>query len=231
MREREIELRKNFLAKHNDNGHPCVITDEIEGAGPRCHVKFEVDDRDVPEEEYQCSYCKAYAYLSRYKCDKSGKVLCLLHAGNYECCELSEEERHRGKNHTLYYRRTEQAISSIYQKVVDKAHLPEIWEDKVTKTLEEDATPSLKVLRALLNEGERIPYELPSLPTLKTFVDRCNEWVDEATNYIVRKQQNRRKSEKSWRKGSKAAEAEERERELRKVANVVKLLKDADALG
>ncbi|OBT78700.1 hypothetical protein VF21_02235 [Pseudogymnoascus sp. 05NY08] len=231
MREKEVELRKNFMTKHNDNGHPCVITDEIEGAGPRCHVKFEVDDRDVPEEEYQCSYCKAYAYLSRYKCDKTGKVLCLLHAGNYECCEMSEEERYKGKNHTLHYRRTEQAISSIYQKVCDKAHLPEVWEDKVTKTLEEDATPSLKVLRALLNEGERIPYDLPSLPTLKTFVDRCNEWVDEATNYIVRKQQNRRKSEKSWRKGSKAAEAEERERELRKVENVVKLLKDADALG
>jgi len=131
----------------------------------------------------------------------------------------------------MHYRRTAEAIEAMYQKVADKARLPELWEEKVEKTLEEDPTPSLKTLRALLSEGERIPYELKSLPTLRTFVDRCNEWVEEATNYIVRKQQNRRKNEKAWRKGSKAAELEERDRELRKVENVVKLLKEADRIG
>jgi len=231
MRDRELELRRGFLDKHHENPHRCPLVEVIDDAGPSCHTKFEIDEKDVPEEEYQCAYCKAYAYLSRYKCEKSGKVLCLLHAGNHECCELPEDQRYGGKNHTLHYRRTGDAINAIYQKVTDKARLPEVWEDKVTKLLEEDATPSLKALRALLNEGERIPYDLPSLPTLKTFVDRCNEWVEEATSYIVRKQQNRRKSEKNWRKGSRAAEMEERERELRKVENVVKLLKGADDLG
>jgi histone demethylase JARID1 len=231
MRDRELGHRQMFIDKHKEDGHICILTENVEGAGPRCHIGQVIDDHDVPEEEYQCVHCKAYAYLSRFKCNKSGKVMCLLHAGNFECCELPEEQRYAGNDHTLHYRRTEKAIANIHQKVADKAALPEFWEDKVTKTLEEDATPSLKVLRALLNEGERIPYELPSLPTLKAFVDRCNEWVEEATSYIVRKQQNRRKSEKTWRKGSKAAEAEEREKELRKVGNVMKLLKDADNLG
>jgi histone demethylase JARID1 len=144
---------------------------------------------------------------------------------------MPEDQRYAGNNHTLHYRRTAEAIESMYQKVADKAQLPEIWEDKVEKALEESDKPPLKVLRALLNEGERIPYDLKSLPELKAFVDRCNEWVDEATNYIVRKQQNRRKNEKAWRKGSKAAELEERDRELRKVENVVKLLEQAEALG
>ena len=157
--------------------------------------------------------------------------MCLLHAGNYECCNMSEELRYVGNNHTLHYRRTADDIESIYQKVADKAHLPEQWEEKVDKTLEEDATPSLKTLRTLLNEGERIPYDLKSLPALKAFVERCNDWVDVATNYIVRKQQNRRKNEKAWRKGSKAAEMDERDRELRKVENVVKLLKQAEEIG
>lgn len=231
LRDRAAAQRQFFLEKHKTHEGACVITDVIEGAGPRCHIGFTIDEEDVPEEEYQCAYCKAYAYISRFKCNKSGKVMCLYHAGNYECCDMPEEQRYAGKNHTMHYRRTAEAIEAMYQKVADKARLPELWEEKVEKTLEEDPTPSLKTLRALLNEGERIPYELKSLPTLRTFVDRCNEWVEEATNYIVRKQQNRRKNEKAWRKGSKAAELEERDRELRKVENVVKLLKEADRIG
>jgi histone demethylase JARID1 len=231
MRDRELGQRNHFIALHKEDEHPCILTDNVEGAGPRCHIGFTLDEQDVPEEDYQCTFCKAYSYLSRFKCDKSGKVMCLLHAGSYECCDMSEKRRLAGDHHTLHYRRTEQAISAIYQKVADKAHLPEAWEEKVIKTLEEDATPPLKVLRTLLNEGERIPYDLPSIPALKNFVDRCNEWVEEATNYIIRKQQNRRKNEKAWRKGSRAAEMEERDRELRKVENVVKLLKEADNIG
>ena len=231
LRDREAAQRKLFIDKHKDHDGPCVITDVVEGAGPRCHIGFTIDEEDVPEEEYQCTHCKAYAYITRFKCNKSGKVMCLLHAGNFDCCDTPEEQRYAGKNHTLHYRRTAEAIEAIYQKVADKAALPEIWEEKVEKALEEEQKPSLKIMRTLLNEGERIPYELKSLPALKTFVDRCNDWVDEATNYIVRKQQNRRKNEKAWRKGSKAAELEERDRELRKVENVLKLLDQAEKLG
>lgn len=217
MRQREFDLRQSFM-----------LVQTIEGAGP---IEFIVDEQDVPEEEYQCSHCKAYAYLSRFKCHTSGKVLCLLHAGSHECCEVPMEERYAGKNHALHYRRTEEAIINMHQKVVDKSQLPEQWEEKYEKTLEENPTPQLKVLRALLSEGERIPYSLPSLPSLKIFVDKCNEWVEEASNYTVRKQHNRSKNAKAWRKGSKAAEAEEREQELRKVDNIIRLLKDADNLG
>jgi histone demethylase JARID1 len=231
LRDREITQRKNFLNKHKSHAEPCVITDMVEGAGPRCQIGFSIDEEDVPEEEYQCTYCKAYAYITRFKCNTSGKVMCLLHAGSYECCSMPEDQRYAGKDHTLHYRRTEDAIEAIYQKVADKAQLPEQWEDKVTKAMEESAQPSLKVMRALVNEGERIPYDLKSLPDLKQFVDKCNEWVDEATNYIVRKQQNRRKNEKAWRKGSKAAEMEERDREYRKVDNIMKLIEQAEKLS
>lgn len=230
LQDREAAQRKSFIDKHHHAG-PCTITDVIEEAGPRCQIGFVVDENDVPEEEYQCTHCKAYAYITRFKCDVSGKVMCLAHAGSYECCEMPEEQRYAGNNHTLHYRRTAEAIDTIYQKVADKAQLPELWEEKVQNALEEDAKPSLKVMRSLVNEGDRIPYELEGLPSLKSFVERCNEWVEEATNYIVRKQQNRRKNEKAWRKGSKAAEMEERDRELRKVENIMKLLRSAEKLG
>ncbi|RDL38759.1 uncharacterized protein BP5553_03099 [Venustampulla echinocandica] len=230
LRDRENAQRKLFADKHKEHEGPCVI-DSAEAADARCHLGFVIDDEDVPEEEYQCVYCKAYTYLSRFKCDNSGKVMCMLHAGNFECCTMSPDQLYGGKNHTLHYRRTAEYIDTVCQKVAEKASLPEQWEEKVENLLEDDPTPPLKTIRTLLNEGERIPYPLKSLPTLKAFVERCNEWVDEATNYIVRKQQNRRKNEKAWRKGSKAAEMEERDRELRKVENVKKLLKEADKIG
>ena len=92
--------------------------------------------------------------------------------------------------------------------------------------------PSLKVLRSLVSEGDKIPWELPGLADLKAFVSKCNEWVDEATNYITRKQQNRRKNERAWRKNSaKAAEMEERDRELRKIENIHKLLSQAEEIS
>ena len=231
LKDREKTQRELFVVKHKIHDGPCVITDTIEDDGPQCQIGFTIDEEDVTEEEYQCTYCKAYAYISRYKCEKSGKVMCLLHAGNHECCDMSEEQRYAGLGHTLHYRRSMDEIEATYQKVSDKSNLPEEWEKKVEKALVDDPTPSLKTLRALLNEGERIPYDLSSLPMLKKFVERCNEWVEEATNYIVRKQQNRKKNEKAWRKNSKQAEMEERDRELRKVENIVKLLDTADKIG
>lgn len=222
LRDRELQQRAGFLKRHKvNNVHSC----KIEEAAQTCHLDFETDT-NVSEIEYQCSYCKAYSYLSHFRCHSSSKIVCLLHAGTYDCCEGNEEQRLQGANHSLRYRFSDDALSKVVQKVIDRANMPEAWQKKLDKVLDEEPKPSLKVLRSLVSEGEKIPYELPGLPDLKAFVLKCNEWVDEATNYITRKQQNRRKNDRAWRKGNsaKAAELEERDRELRKLENIHKLL-------
>ena len=235
LRDRELQQRQDFLKRHVDyNDHYCKVVGEPGAESDlRCAMNFETDDIDLPEEEYQCSFCKAYSYLSRYQCHTSGKVMCLLHAGTYDCCGASEEARHMSRDHTLRYRHTEEALNSVVQKVIDRANMPRAWQEKLDKALEDEPRPSLKVMKSLVSEGERIPYDLPGLSSLKEFVDRCNEWVEEALNYITRKQQNRRKNERVWRKGNsaKAAELEERDKELRKIENIHKLLTEADRLG
>lgn len=231
---RELEERSTFVKRHRSwSDHSCKLDQSESGEGLSCHLGFEIDDSDVPEAEYQCSYCKAYSYLSRYRCHKSGKVICLLHAGSYDCCEGNEEQRLRGPDHTLRYRLSDDGLKAAVQKVVERANAPEAWEEKLHGILEDNPRPPLKALRSLVNEGDRIPWELPGLADLKAFVAKCNEWVDEATNYITRKQQNRRKNDRVWRKGNsaKAAEQEERERELRKVENIHRLLKAADDIS
>ncbi|KAF6825052.1 PLU-1-like protein [Colletotrichum plurivorum] len=226
IRKREMAHRADFVAKHVESQwHNCALAGKEESS---CPLKFDIDDTDVPEEEYQCSYCKAFTYFSRFKCHKSGKILCLAHAGHQPCCDMPEQQRFGGENHAAVYRQSEEDIDSAYDRVLEKARTPEAWEEKYEKLLEEEATPSLKTLRNLLHEGEKIPHDLPSLPLLREFVERCNDWVDEATNYTVRKQQNRRKSEKSInRKNS----LDQKERDARDVSNVYRLLSDAERIG
>lgn len=239
IHRREMAQREDFISKHNSYAsqasplpHHCAFNGE---ADESCPLTFQVDDTDVPEDEYACFYCKAFTYLSRFVCLNSGRVLCLLHAGSHPCCDAPEPERHLGRQHALFYRKTDEAMATTYQKVADKAHVPEAWEEKYEKLLDEEATPPLKILRTLLSEGEKIPYELPSLPTLKEFVDRCNQWVEEATNYTVRKQQNRRKNEKSWqnsaRKSIGNSMQDQKEREMRNVENIYRLLEEAENIG
>ncbi|KAH8664452.1 PLU-1-like protein-domain-containing protein [Xylariales sp. PMI_506] len=233
IHKRELEQRQNFVNRHVEGKeHACVLTSDPHDP---CALTFQVLDEDVPEEEYQCSYCKCFAYLSRFKCNRSGKYLCLLHAGYHACCDLPESDRFAGKEHTLFYRKTAESMDETYRRVAEKAHLPEAWEDKYEKMLDEGATPTLKTLRTLLSEGERIPYDLPSLPALKEFVDRCNEWVEEATNYTVRKQQNRRKNDKVWQSGMRksigSSAQDQKEREMRKVDNIYRLIDEAERIG
>ncbi|KAJ3523722.1 hypothetical protein NM208_g12340 [Fusarium decemcellulare] len=235
IRKREISQREDFLSKHLEaSPHRCPILQQ--GEEDSCPLEFKVEDEDVQDEDEQCcSYCKAFSYLSRFKCLQSGKVLCLLHAGYHACCDQPEQARFQGDGHILFYRKADEDMTSAYRKVIEKALTPEAWEEKYEKMLEEEATPSLKTLRALLHEGERIPFDLPSLPILQEFVNRCNDWVEEATNYTVRKQQNRRKNEKAWQSGMRKSignsEQDQKERESRNVSNIARLLDEAERIG
>ena len=234
LRDREERERREFKDRHaRAYEHRCEMDQVDRSPECTCQIDFAVEADQTAEEESQCSQCKAYVYLSRFVCHRSSKTLCLLHAGTYECCDATEQERFAGASHSLRYRISDADLISLERKVSDRASEPKQWAEKLGAAIDDDPKPPLKVLRSLVSEGERIAYELPQLPALKNFVERCNDWVERATNYIVRKQQNRRKNEKAWRKGNsaKAAEMEERDRELRKIENVAKLLAEAEEIS
>jgi [histone H3]-trimethyl-L-lysine4 demethylase len=237
MLERESRIRAEFLEKHKAaRPHTCKIDGTGDSETP-CELEFVVDDADMHEDELICAFCKAYGYLSRFYCSKTKKVLCLQHAGWFECCpETPESERHFGAQgqHKLVYRMPEDALTTLVQKIVDKAGMPEAWESKMEALLAEGPRPQLKSLRALLNEGEKIDWDLNGLQDLKDFVDKCQEVAEEAILYTTRKQQARRKAERPGRgRPSKAniAEADEKDREYRNVDNIQKLLNQAKDLG
>ena len=204
----------------------------IESMSDTFQPKFVVEDEDLPEDDYQCQHCKAFAYLTQFRCHKSGKTVCLSHVENYDCCDQNFSQKLCGPDHTLRYRMSDDALQALVQKVQERARIPEAWSEKLDKTLEDEPKPQLKALHNLLNEGEKIPYHLPGLQDLAAFVQRCDKWVDEANNYITRKQQNRRKNEKAWRRAStKAAQLDDRDREVRRVEHIYALLAEADKLS
>ncbi|PSK36664.1 Lid2 complex component lid2 [Elsinoe australis] len=230
MLQREKFARETFLS---DPGPAPEGAADDTYRGPRYADTAEINPENLEEEDYICAYCKCFSFLSRYVCKNSGKVLCLLHAGSYECCEDKETERYSGslRDHTLYYSKTDEVLNEVVSKVTEKARVPEIWAEKVEALLLDEPRPQLKNLRTLLHEGERIPHDLPRLNDLRRFVDRCNEWVEEATNYITRKQ-SRRKSDKPGRKSfARQQEIDEQNREYRKIENIRKLLMEADEIS
>ena len=234
LQAREMTQRRAFMKRHMEfNDHHCKVDGEVDNIGMGCGMGFESDDHDLPEDEYQCVHCKAFSYLSRYCCRKSNKVMCMLHAGVFACCESDEEHRHTSSDHVLRYRFSDEVLKATVDKVIKTARMPEAWQERLDKELEGGSKPALKALRSLVSEGERIPYELPGLTDLRQFVERCNEWVEEATNYITRKQQNRRKNERAWRRGTnnKTNEQEDRDKELRKLENIHRLLEQADEIS
>ncbi|KAK5689315.1 hypothetical protein LTS12_028889, partial [Elasticomyces elasticus] len=214
--------------------HKCTLVEgsSSSSGGGECQLKFITEDKDLPEEEYQCDHCKTLTYLTLFRCHTTGKTVCLQHVEIFDCCGQPLPQRLLGPDHTLRYRIGDEELKTLVQRVDERARIPEAWGQKLDKYLEDEPKPQLKVLHNLVNEGEKIPYQLSGLQDLAAFVQRCDKWVEEANNYIARKQQNRRKNEKAWRKGtSKAAQLEERDREVRRVESIYSLLAEADKLS
>ena len=187
MTQREISERSTFM---------------------QAHPEFAINllEQDVPEEGYMCGKCKTLTYLSQITCKCTSKVTCLEHAD--DLCECSQA------NKSLRLRYADEALQSMEETVRDRAKLPGAWQEKFFAMLKEGPTPHIKVLRALLAEGERIPYPIEELQTLRSFVARVNEWIESATPLISKKgiTVGRRKSEK-YKKSNKTIEADEQAQE------------------
>ncbi|KAK8154137.1 PLU-1-like protein-domain-containing protein [Phyllosticta citribraziliensis] len=194
------------------------------------------DSKDSPEEEMICHYCKAFAYWSQFICHNSGKVMCIKHALEYDCCSDRKEDRMADSikgAHVLVLRSQSLTIRDLAEGVEDKAEVPDRWQIDLDDYLSEKQRPSLKKLRRFVAEGEKIPWPLPALPELKRYVHRCNEWVEKATAFTTRKQQNRRKTDRPSRKSTSKHQAEQdgKERDTRTVEELKRLNREAEEIA
>ncbi|EMD40413.1 hypothetical protein CERSUDRAFT_111018 [Gelatoporia subvermispora B] len=200
MVEREVSLRQKAI--HGD------VTSEI------------VEEVDRPEDQYQCSYCKAFCYLSQITCSCTSKVVCPSHGAML--CKCSS-------GRVLRKRFSDAELEDIQARIAERAAVPSAWRAKFTKLLAESARPPLRSLRALLAEGDRISFPLPEMHMLRKCVVRANEWVDAANACLVRKPSRKRPRKSRGRSTTDGDDGPERPE--RALADVYALLKEVEGLG
>lgn len=137
-----------------------------------------LEEEDCPEEQYQCCVCKAFSYLSQVTCKCTKLVACLDHADQLCGCPRSSR--------TMRKRYSESQLEEILAIVETRAAIPGQWRERFEAVLS-SRRPMLKTMRGLLTDGERMPYPLPELASLKTLVDRANGWVDKVQSLQQRK--------------------------------------------
>ena len=144
-----------------------------------------LDSTDKSEEQYMCFKCKAFCYLSQVICSCTRQVACLEHGP--ELCKCDSASR------TLRKRFSESQLVDIQRAVSERASIPQTWRTRFESTLAESARPSVKALRALVAEGEKIAHPMPELSTLRGFVAQINSWMIRAGAMLNRKKASGRK--------------------------------------
>ncbi|KAF9431525.1 hypothetical protein BGZ76_000196 [Entomortierella beljakovae] len=187
--DRELSSRKNALKQQ-----------------PK--IKEILEENDRPEEEVQCSFCSSYIYLSQIGCKCTSKVVCDDHINELCRCEAGDR--------FLRLRYSEEQLRKYAEQVNEIASIPGLWTEKYKKTMMETRVPSLKLLKSLLAEADRIPFPIKEAAQLRKFVTVANEWVEATTKVLVRKHhQGRRLMERS--QGSNGKRLEDLQAMLRHV--------------
>ena len=143
-----------------------------------------LEEEDRPEDQYQCTICKMFCYLSQITCQCKTEVVCIDHA-EFLC-------DHSVPQLIMRKRFSDTDLLETLNKVSERASLPAVWRSKLNKLLMESARPQFRSLRALLAEGERINFFISELAALRKCVTRGNEWMDAANTFLIRKQSRKR---------------------------------------
>ncbi|KAK9460823.1 PLU-1-like protein-domain-containing protein [Lipomyces oligophaga] len=147
-------------------------------------------DLELQEEEFQCAYCNAYCFLSQVLCSCTSNIVCLNHYD--ELCDCERTTR------VLRVRMSDEELEKTVYKVSARATQPEQWMKKYEKlTHSPEEKPSIRSLRSLLAEADKIAYPIKQIDDLRKIVETANEWIEEAQGIIARKLQQRRRAERA----------------------------------
>lgn len=172
---------------------------ERESAG-RARVRALLADAgaDAAEESYDtdgevpCAHCKTLCYLSHVVSATSEGAACLDHA------TLVHENV---ASWTLKVRHDDAFLQSHEQRLAERAAIPGQWQQRVKRFLAQHPRPPLRMLRALVQEGEKIPHALPELAPLVAFIERAEPWVAQAQSFLTKRQPKLVQAAKASRRG------------------------------
>ena len=140
------------------------------------------DPYDRPEEQYQCSICKVFCYLSQITCVCTSSVACLEHVDSL--CQCSDPTVRKTVLRTRF---KDEELLEILRTVADRRSMPDAWVGKLHEALAGCARPSIRTLRTILQEGEASGMPAQELHNLKKFVNRASAWIALAASFASRK--------------------------------------------
>lgn len=154
-----------------------------------------LEETDRGDDQYQCSVCKVFCYLSQITCTCTNKIACIDHVD--QLCKCPPV------NHVLRKRFSDTELQDIQARVSERAAVPTVWRGKLKRLLDDSPRPPLKGLRNLFTEGERIQFPLAELNSLRKCVNKANEWLEAANGILIRKP-TRKRTRKSRGRSSTA---------------------------
>lgn len=187
------------------------------------NVQEVIEDQDRPEEQYQCIVCKCFCYLSQVACICTTEVSCYEHTSHLCECEMSSR--------ILRLRMSDKDLADLAGKVMELANQPQAWKMKLNRLLAENPRPPVRILRALIAEGDRINYPLPGLANLRKFVFKANEWIDSATQLVKRKESTRKKVKRKHGFGATPIPDDDQSKVDRTLKDAQVLLSEVERLG
>ncbi|KAL0095178.1 C5HC2-type zinc finger transcription factor [Phycomyces blakesleeanus] len=138
----------------------------------------------VTDNESQCVYCHCYSYLSHVSCSCTDNIACLDHYDELCTCNVSKK--------SLCLRFTDDQLLQIVQRSPDVTKASREWSKK-WESIKNGAPPTLKTLRSLLQEGEKVFAPEDDVEEIRKTIPKIMDWIDEAKLYAIRKHQNRRR--------------------------------------
>lgn len=179
-----------------------------------------IQEIDDSLEEYNCKVTKTFCFLSQIVEIESGDRLSLRYFLTLPSVDSAKFK--------LVYRHDDDGLKALCSQISDRASLPNQWYAKVSKYFYKNPRPSLRALKSLVSEGEKIPFTVYALGPLKKFVEKGSEWVEEVQSLLSRKLQNRKHSIKSA--GGNSEEVINGSDDHRQPAHFEKLLDEASKL-
>lgn len=86
---------------------------------------------------------------------------------------------------------TKEKLLVLQKSIVSQSQTPADWLDKLHSLLESESRPSLKSLKQLQVEAERIREEVDEARALCEYVEYANEWIEKAQDLLNAKQKSR----------------------------------------
>ncbi|ANB11771.1 hypothetical protein AWJ20_4593 [Sugiyamaella lignohabitans] len=193
MYTEEMKLRNKILQKY-----PSLKVQEHDD-------KLERNNESGQIESHYCSYTRDICYLSRVVHTLTEDVVSLK---KFIELDIDEDEI---EDYRLILRYDNNELSKLCRQLTDKASLPAQWYSKLSQFMTNTPRPSLKGLKTLVTEGEKIPVPMPSLIALKEFTEVATNWQEEVQALLTRKSQIRRPNDRTGKghKNSTSPEIEE----------------------